>query len=372
MILLAFDKSANEFFLSEEGTNLAFKGKPEEFAIEFKKINPGQEFVSLGDKNEMLASLARSGFGNADCLRNAILVSIDSLIDAFGVDYSLSGDMTSRIMGKWACLKDRANEVFRFFPGLKIGDLPYPTVFFTQAMRSMGLKPKRNDRDWWLESGLWKVKGPLGYYCQNTHDGQSSFEPFQIKGGFKMNRLKESRFAGCDCLVYDLKNAGPSHIVYHNISPETKCLDDLGYVPPLNGIWWRKDKIGCLPQICMRLIELRETSHAEHFAKKMLASAVGVFGNKNCALYDVDIARSATRALRNTVRRLGVNVPKSKKLPHKVCWTYADNDSVGFSLSEPCENQIQVDEYTKTVKAELFKINPQFEIKLESVKSCNR
>jgi len=362
MLLLTFKKSDGKIYVLDKDGDILVQSAPGEFPKEFKNL-PEDEMTNDVDRNEILAILAKSGFGNADCLRNHPMVPFKALHDVFiGKDDGEPIDFSH----KWLKVRSRIDLVRNAFHemgiDLDLRDLAYPTAFFVKSLISLGWKPKRNDHDWWLESGLWKVKGPMGIYYQNTIEGMTSFEPFQIKGAFKMNKISEKEFKDMPCYVYDLKNAGPCQIITKNISPETKCLEYQRYTPPLNGIWWKRGNgtLGYLPRILNKMIGLK-CGKTEAFAKRMLASAIGVFGDKNCALYDVDIARSATRALRNTVRRLGTMVAKNSG--GKAFWTYSDNDSVGFSMKSSCHRDI--DDLTDLVKRELREIEPGFEIKLE-------
>jgi hypothetical protein len=366
MILLSMDKETKTFTLQKAGETI--KATPEEFASGFFNIK--DEVVSCDDKNDMLSVLAKAGLGYADALRDTPVVQMSRLIEMFGKPEEIEGNHAECLASRWKFLAEDVKVARDHFGGMPLASLLYPTSFFTQALKSMGVSPLRNDRDWWLESGLWKVDGPMGEYRQNTSEGNDKFEPFQIKGGFKLDRRKEERFKDSLLAVFDLKNAGPSHIIEWNISPETKSLENLGTPSPLNGIWWRKDKEGALPSICSRLIRIRdninENCGASLFAKKMLAAAIGVFGNRDCSLYDVDIARSCTRALRNTVRKLGVAVENSGRL--ETSWIYADNDSVGFSAG----SEQEAGELAELVELELRRISPRLQIKPESLEPCRK
>jgi len=361
MILLTMKENTFTIFVPKG--DILFQGGPEQFSVKFPLLSHLHDYVITDrDRNDMLAVLARAGLGVADCLREQPLLSLRKLWKMFRAEEYPDDDINN----VWAGLKPNLIPAVKEFEDVALSAFQSPTAFFTEALCEMGWNPKgRIDEDWWLNSGLWKVKGPMGWYYQNTAEGMTSFEPFQIKGGFKMNKTKNLKDK--IVLIFDLRNAGPSIIVSYNISPETKILEDQGYKPPLNGIWWRKNVSGYLPRICEKLISLSCVEETYVFAKKMLQVAVGVFGHKECALYDVDIARSVTRALRNVVRRLGTVVPKALPKTWKCEWVYSDNDSVGFALNKDFEYQF---EFGRIVKNELRKINPDLEIKLEKFYKC--
>lgn len=214
---------------------------------------------------------------------------------------------------------------------------------------------EKPERDWWLEGRHYVAKeknirtGEIETVYQNCKidDGEKTFEPFKIKGGY----VRANRGYYENNMSFDVESEYPHIIMRDNISPETKVIlpteeqiKEQKLIPSaINGLYFRSDMDGFLPVIVKKIFDERKKfknlmfkykaeknyvlaqyyDNQQQIRKIMINSMYGVFANNGFHYYDPDNARAITRGGRQLIRYLSNTVDiYFKDNWHKVAHKY--------------------------------------------------
>lgn len=198
------------------------------------------------------------------------------------------------------------------------------------------------EKDWWWEGRHYIVKeknfltNEVETVYQNCKidDGEKTFEPFKVKGGF----VKANRGYYENNMSFDITSEYPHMIILYNISPETKVIlpteeqiaEDKLIKSVINGVYYRSDIEGFLPTIVRRIFNERADfknkmfeyknngdyekaqyyNNQQQIRKIMINSMYGVLANSGFHYFDPDNARAITRGGRTMIRYLSGTVDK--------------------------------------------------------------
>lgn len=188
-----------------------------------------------------------------------------------------------------------------------------------------------NKRDWWHETGKYKVldkDGNITYQNCDYERGLLDFEDFAVKAGYCYAYPGRYKWV----MSGDIQSSYPHQIMMYNISPEVKVINptkeqiESGEViqSEINGVGFRRTESALLPDVIRQVFserlaakaELKKALHAhddvmevywdkkQRCKKTIINSCYGVCLNANFHLYDIDCARAITRGGRDTIRYL--------------------------------------------------------------------
>lgn len=162
-----------------------------------------------------------------------------------------------------------------------------------------------------------------------------------------------------DCVINDFMSLYPITIIMYNISPDTKITElearTIPHIKTPNGVYFRTDRRGILPEICLYLLDqraiYRKTNYLRQWAYKILANSMyGIFGNAYFRLADKDIAESITLSARHLTQHTYNELTKKLEGSKKSFVIYGDTDSIMVKNDKKIDDYINeyiIDRYIK-------------------------